>query len=213
MRIQQTTTDAIPAALEFSSADRSRGGDTDHRTTYLWLDAGQSWPFLRGTETISNRALCGWLTAVAACAFWVAILVATGGMRPVEATAQMELLAQKLDRATVIPAPTANQLERLIGQPGYDCRHVSCSAELAVRNEAARTRLKQLLASKGPANGLDASANRSPQTSARDPEKARPGLDPGSRPAFGKGHVQGNKIERAGDSKKSHPVLAAENTY
>jgi hypothetical protein len=69
----------------------------------------------------------------------------------VEATAQMELLAQKLDRATVIPAPTANQLERLIGQPGYDCRHVSCSAELAARNEAARTRLEQLLATKGTA--------------------------------------------------------------
>jgi hypothetical protein len=164
-------------------------------------------------ETISNRALCAWLFMVAAGACWFMIMMMTGGPRTGEATVQMERLAEKLDRATAIPTETANGIARVIEQPGYDCRHVSCSAELAVRNEAARTRLKQLLASKGPANGLDASANRSPQTSARDPEKARPGLDPGSRPAFGKGHVQGNKIERAGDSKKSHPVLAAENTH
>jgi hypothetical protein len=152
MRTQQRTTDAVPAVAE------SR--PEDHRTTYLWLDAGQSWPFLRGSETIGNRALYGWVFVVAACACWAMIMMVTGGPRPLDATVQMERLAQKLDRTTAIPPETAIGLARLIGQPGYDCRHVACRAELAVRNEAARTRLQQLLASKGTANEIVMSANR-----------------------------------------------------
>jgi hypothetical protein len=178
MRTQQTR-GAVPAATECGPADtfvaiiqanenltgararnRSRGGATDHKDAYLWLEAGQSWPFLRGTETISNRRLWGALIVVAVCVGWAGILMATGGMRPMEATAQMELLARKLERTTAIPAEIVSELTRLIGQPGYDCRQVACSAELAVRNGAARTRLEQLLAGKGHANGLDLSANQ-----------------------------------------------------
>jgi hypothetical protein len=170
MRTQQDMTDAIPAVTGGTARipDRSLSGVAGHRTAYLWLDAGQSWPFARGTETISNRALCGWLIVVAACVGWAAIMITTGGMRLAETTAQMELLARKLERTTAIPPETVHELARLIGQPGYDCRQVHCSAELAVRNEAARTRLQQLLASKGPGNGLDVSANRSQRASAAE---------------------------------------------
>jgi hypothetical protein len=183
MRTQQTT-GAVPVATECgptdtfvaiiqanekladgTAPDRSRSGATDHKAKYLWLEAGQSWPFVRGTETVSNRALWGSLVVVAACIGWAVILMASGGMRPMEATAQMELLARKLERTPAIPPETASGLTRLIGQPGYDCRQVACSAELAVRNEAARTRLEQILASKGHANGLDLSAKQRPRPS------------------------------------------------
>jgi hypothetical protein len=184
MRTQQTT-GAVSVATECGPADtfvaiiqanekladgmapdRSRSGATDHRAKYLWLEAGQSWPFVRGTETVSNRALWGSLVVVAACVGWAVILMASGGMRPMEATAQMELLARKLERSPAIPPETASGLTRLIGQPGYDCRQAACSSELAARNEAARSRLHQLLASKGPANAHDLSANQRPRGSA-----------------------------------------------
>jgi hypothetical protein len=151
-------------------AGHTRGGTTDYRTTYLWLDAGQSWPFLRGLETITNRALCGWLFAVAACACWAMIMMMTGGTRPVDATVQMERLAEKLERTPAIPAATVTAVARVLGQSSYDCRHVACSAQLADRNGAARARLEKLLADKGPSNALDLSANRKPRPAAAEVE-------------------------------------------
>jgi hypothetical protein len=147
------------AALAGEGAGPARGGTTDYRTSYLWLDAGQSWPFLRGLETITNRALRGWLLVVAACACWAMIMMMTGGTRPVDATVQMERLAEKLERTPAIPAETVAAVARVLGQPSYDCRHVACSAQLADRNGAARARLQKLLADKGPSNALDLSAN------------------------------------------------------
>jgi hypothetical protein len=146
--------------------DHARNATPDYATTYLWLDAGQSWPFLRNFEPVSERILFGWLAVVAACCGWAMIMMMTGGTRPMEATLQMERLADKLESAAEIPAATGNAVERLLGQRWYDCRQVSCSAELAVRNEAVRTRLNQLSASKGPANEVDVSANRLPRLSA-----------------------------------------------
>jgi hypothetical protein len=166
MRMQQKTTDTIPAPSELRPGDaavvadvrartprildHARGGNTDYRTAYLWLDAGQSWPFLRTFTPISDRALCGWLLVVAACCFWAMILTATGSTRTAEATFQMERLAEKLESTTALPAETTNAIARIIGQPWYDCRHVGCSAQLSQRNRTARTRLENLLVSKGP---------------------------------------------------------------
>ena len=186
MRTQHTT-GAVPVATECgpadtfvaiiqaneklaggTAADRARGVATDHKVEYLRVEAGQSWPFLRGTETISNRRLWGSLIVVAACVGWALIVMASGGMRPMEATAQMELLARKLERTTAIPLETASGLTQLIGQPAYDCRQVACSAELAARNEVARSRLHQLLTNKGRAIAHDLSANQRPRGSADD---------------------------------------------
>jgi hypothetical protein len=151
--------------------DHARGGMTDYRTAYLWLDAGQSWPFLRlrGSETIiTNRALCGWLIVVSASVCWAAIMMTSGGMRPMEATIQIERLVEALERTTAIPAATANDVARIIGQPWYDCRHVACSGQLAARNRASRTRLKDLLASKVASNELALNANTKPIATAAD---------------------------------------------
>jgi hypothetical protein len=164
MRIRQKATDAIPAASQRGHAP----GHADPATTYLWLDAGQSWPFVRGFETISQRALCGWLFVVAACCCWAVTMMMTTGTPSVEATLQMERLAAQLERTTAIPAAAANAVARIVGQPGYDCRHVACSAELADRNRTARARLETLLASKAPANEPDPTANTKMRTAAAE---------------------------------------------
>jgi hypothetical protein len=163
MRTQHTMIDANPAAAELPAQPSGVAG---HRTAYLWLDAAQSWPLVTGTETISNRALCAGLIVVAVCAGWAAVMMASSGMRPAETTAQIELLAHKLERKAAIPPETASELARLVRLPAYDCRQVPCSAELTIRNEAARSRLQQLLASKGPANDIDLSATRASRASA-----------------------------------------------
>jgi hypothetical protein len=161
---QQEVTTAIPATARIP--DHARSGTSDCATRYLWLHAGQARPFVGKFERISERVLFGWLFVVAACCGWAMSTMITGGTRPEEATLQMERLAAKLEGTTAIPAATANAVARLLGQPWYDCRHVACSAELAHRTEAARGRLQQLLASKGPANDLDPSASRTPRRSA-----------------------------------------------
>jgi hypothetical protein len=159
--------DGMPGRMARIS-DRRWGATTDYATAYLWLESGQSWPFLRSFETITNRALCGWLFVVAACACWAMIMMMTGGTRPDEATLQMEQLAEKLESTTAIPTATANAVARVLGQPGYDCRQVGCSAQLAERNRTARARLQNVVANKGPSNGLDLSASKSPRAAAAE---------------------------------------------
>jgi hypothetical protein len=182
MLMQQKLTHAVPAGWELRPegttviADvagrtgripsHARSGPPDDATAYLWLDAGQSWPFLRRFETISERALRTWLFVVAACCCWAMIMMMTDGTRPEEATRQMERLATQLE-GTTIPAATANAVARVIGQPWYDCGHAACSAELADRNRAVRSRLKTLLASKGPYE-LERTANTTVRAPAAD---------------------------------------------
>ena len=126
------------------------------RTAHVWLDAGLSRPSFGGWETITDRALCGWLIAISACVFWAALLIAGNRVDPTNATAQMELLANKLERTAAIPSDTASEIARVIGQPWYDCGYVTCSAELQQRNSAVRTKLSGLLATKERANELGA---------------------------------------------------------
>jgi len=184
MRVQPKLTDAGPVVWELRPAgtaaiadvpgrtaripDHARSGVPDYATAYLWLDAGQSWPFLRRFDTISERALRGWLFVVVACCCWAMIMMMTDGTRPEEATSQMERLAAQLETATAIPAATTNAVARVIGQPWYDCRHVACSAELTDRNRAVRSRLKSLLASKGPSDDLERDENKRTRAAAAE---------------------------------------------
>jgi hypothetical protein len=166
LRPQQIAVDAAQAHADvLGGATRFREqaptGSSEFAAAYLWLDAGQSWPFLRRFETISNRALCGWLFVVAACCVWAMTTMMTDGTRPIEATLQMERLAEKLESKAEIPVATASAVARMLGQPWYDCRHVACSAELADRNRLARTRLETLLASRGPSIAPDGNAGNS----------------------------------------------------
>jgi hypothetical protein len=147
--------------------DHAPSGTPDHATAYLWLDAGQSWPFLRRFETISRRALYSWLFVVVVCGCWAMIMLMIDGTRPEQATRQMERLAAQLETTTAIPAATANAVARVMSQPWYDCGHVACSAELADRNRAVRSRLKTLLAGKGPYE-LEFDANKRTRAAAAE---------------------------------------------
>jgi len=103
-------------------------------------------------DAVARHAWRQWLTGlIATLAFAAAtgLLVAAGaGPSPTEATARLEHLAAKVARAPVIDPYAAQEIERLVGQPGYDCSHVACSGDVAARNAAARARLATLLAEK-----------------------------------------------------------------
>ena len=67
---------------------------------------------------------------------------------PHDATAEMEQLVARAERAHAIHPITAQEMERLIRQSAYDCQQVDCSPQLAVRNSAARARLQVIIAEK-----------------------------------------------------------------
>ena len=114
-----------------------------------------------------------WLKGgVAAIAFSGAVAlfwVARGTVPPLEATAQMERLAAKVERAQSIPPDTVREITRLIGQPWYDCNQVACNAQLQARNSAVRNRLKTLIATKTPLNDFAGARKRSSSLSLMPP--------------------------------------------
>ena len=57
----------------------------------------------------------------------------------------MEQLARKLEHSKAVHPETAQTIASLIHQPWYDCTQVACTAQLQIRNDAARARLKLLL--------------------------------------------------------------------
>jgi hypothetical protein len=153
--------DNVPSGATRAARHALTDVTDDLRTAHVWLDAGLSRPSFRGLDSITDRALCGWLILISACVCWAAILVVTGSkVGPMDATAQMELLAKKLERTAAIPSETASEIARVIGQPWYDCGHVACSAQLEERNRAVRAKLSGLLATKERSNDLSASQKR-----------------------------------------------------
>jgi hypothetical protein len=101
---------------------------------------------VRGGHVIASRML--WPAALALCAVTALSWTGTGTHRATKVTAQMEQLAGRIDRAGVLHADTARQLEQLINLPQYDCTRVACSRELQDRNRAARVRLERAIAGK-----------------------------------------------------------------
>jgi hypothetical protein len=98
-----------------------------------------------------------WLTGSFAAMSLSTILVllwASGApLRPLEATVQMEQLAARVEQAAVVHPDTASEIARLMDQHGYDCTQVPCSAKLQARNNAARSRLEMLIATKTAIQG------------------------------------------------------------
>ena len=161
-RVIRTNDNAVQANDDVPGAPRATTGRSyDPTIAYLWLDAGLSRPFFKGSDTISHPALCGWLMAVFACACLAALFAWTDSrMRTTEATAQMERFAESLERVTTISAKTAREIAGVIGQPWYDCSHVTCSAHLKERNRAARAKVTSLLAMKEVLQEVSASQKR-----------------------------------------------------
>ena len=65
--------------------------------------------------------------------------------RVLEATAQMERLATKLEHAKTVAPETKFEIVRLIRRPWYDCNQVACRTALEMRNRAVRARLQTVL--------------------------------------------------------------------
>jgi len=126
----------------------------DSRTAYLWLDAGQASSPCKGPETLAGSP--GWLVAAPLCACLVALLIWRGSS-PLEATSQMELMAEKLQSMRPIPATTAREIARVIRQPWYDCDRVACPKTLEARNRAARQKLSDLLTTEQTLDRITAS--------------------------------------------------------
>jgi hypothetical protein len=110
------------------------------------MDSDKTTDPLRAGHVIASRTR--WPAAVALCTVIVLSWAGTGTHRATEVTAQMEQLAGRIDRAGVLHADTARQLEQLINLPQYDCTRVACSRELQDRNRAARVRLETAIAGK-----------------------------------------------------------------
>jgi len=97
-----------------------------------------------------GKWLKGLASATAAVAGIGLLLASAGTTRPGEATAQMEQLANKLEHAKAVHPETAQTIASLIRQPWYDCTQVACTAQVQIRNDAARARLKPLLLNRKP---------------------------------------------------------------
>src|SRR5262245_24903234 len=91
-----------------------------------------------------------WLRGLAVCMLggvavaWVATWASSRG--PLEATARMEQLAAKIDRARMLDRQTAQVIARLMRRPAYDCAQLPCGAALQARNSAARAQLAAAMA-------------------------------------------------------------------
>jgi hypothetical protein len=100
----------------------------------------------------SSHSAFLWVKTSAAAFAWIggiALLLAFGRTTsPQDATAEMEQLVLRVERAQAIHPVTAQEMERLVRQSAYDCNQVDCSPELAARNSVARARLQMVIAQK-----------------------------------------------------------------
>ena len=86
------------------------------------------------------------LAAFALCGIVVFSWAGPGVPSAADATARMEQLAGKIERAEALQPDTVRRLETVMHRPQYDCARVRCGADLRARNQAARARLETAIA-------------------------------------------------------------------
>ena len=109
--------------------------------------------FISMREAHDRQLQRQWVKAMAgalAGAAGFALLLSAGHVRPLEATVQLERLAQKVERAQTIRPEAAEAIARVVRQPWYDCAKVACTPQLAARNGQARMRLTEAVAQRAP---------------------------------------------------------------
>jgi hypothetical protein len=122
------------------------------RSPLFFLPSGRSPAHFTSMRDAHDRYLHRqWLKGIAgafagAAAF--ALLLSAGNIRPLDATMQMERLADKVERAQTIKPEAAAEIVRVTRQPWYDCAKVACGPQLAARNGQARMRLDAAVAQK-----------------------------------------------------------------
>jgi hypothetical protein len=121
---------------------------------------------LEPTTSIINIERAG-VFACAAAALAIALALIWGAQNsahPLEATAQMERLAAKIERTKSLPLETASEIRRLMSQPWSDCAQIACSVQLQMRNSAVRARLTTLLAAKTIGSDVAGAEQKSPRS-------------------------------------------------
>jgi type VI protein secretion system component VasK len=99
------------------------------------------------------------LIALVSCAAAIALLLSTGAThRPLEATAQIERTAARVEQLRTIHPEAVAEIERLYAKSLYDCERVSCDASLKARNQAAHARLEAALRRQQPGERTEAAA-------------------------------------------------------
>jgi len=98
----------------------------------------------------------------ATVAVGLVVLASVSAKHPLQATAEMERLAAKVQQTKVIPVETRDVIERVFDGRPYDCSQVSCNAELSARNRVARAALTQALANKSAENKLPGTTGSRP---------------------------------------------------
>jgi hypothetical protein len=93
-----------------------------------------------------NRWLKGIGAAIASTVAVGLVLAPESRPRPLEATVQMERLADKLERMKAVHPSTARAITTLVLQPSHDCHQVVCSPAVQARNSIARSRITATLA-------------------------------------------------------------------
>ena len=130
------------------------GSDLFGRSPLFFLPSGRSPAHFTAMRDAHDRHLQRqWLKGMAgalACAAAFALVLSAGNIRPLDATVQMERLADKVERAQTVKPEAAAEIVRVTRQPWYDCTKVACSPQLAARNGQARMRLDAAVAQKTP---------------------------------------------------------------
>ena len=88
------------------------------------------------------------IPALGWCGAAALLCVGLGIRPPTDATAQMEQLAGRIDRARTLHPDASRKLKQLMDMPQYDCARLACSLALHTRNQEARERLRQSIARK-----------------------------------------------------------------
>ena len=125
-------------------------------------------PLTINDRIVWNRWLKGLGAALASTLAIGLVLASESKPRPLEATVQMERLADKLERMRLVQPSTARAITTLILQPSYDCHQVVCSPKVQARNSIARSRITATLAKWNvePAAGVTVNLGTRPLTGA-----------------------------------------------
>lgn len=127
--------------------------------SHLWIashDTYDDFRIVRYFRAVGGQGLARILLALGCVT--ALIVLAPSSNTPLEATAQMELIATQMERVRVVPPATRNEIVRVMSLASYDCDRARCRPQLEQRNRAVRDRLKSLL-STGSRNEKTANGN------------------------------------------------------
>src|SRR5262245_56121766 len=123
-------------------------------------------PITTDDRRVWSRWLKGLGAAIASTLAIGLLLASESRTRPLEATIQMERLADKLERMKAVHPNTAQAITTLILQPSHDCHQVVCIPAVQARNSIARALITATLAKWNFEKGLAVNLGTRPSAEA-----------------------------------------------